>query len=200
MSETPNRVGGGTGPAGQGLISDPPGDVLIHSPGDLSIEAPLLPDGAALWRIAADSGALDLNSSYSYLLWCRDFADTSVVARHDGSVIGFVTGYLRPTALNTLMIWQVAVDPAHRGRGLAALLLDGLLDRLVPMGIRYLETTVTADNTASNRMFRSLANRWSAGVERTELFTTADFPDGHDAEFRYRIGPLGTPTQGGLPK
>jgi L-2,4-diaminobutyric acid acetyltransferase len=197
MSETPNRVGGGAGPTGQGLINDPPGDVLIHSPGDLSIEAPLLPDGAALWRIAADSGTLDLNSSYSYLLWCRDFADTSVVARFDGSVVGFVTGYLRPTALNTLMVWQVAVDSSHRGRGLAALLLDGLLDRLVPMGVRYLETTVTADNTASNRLFQSLATRWSAEIERTELFTAADFPDGHDTEFCYRIGPLSPQTRGG---
>jgi L-2,4-diaminobutyric acid acetyltransferase len=200
MSETPNRVGGGTGPTGQGLINDPPGGVLIHSPGDLSIEAPLLPDGAALWRIAADSGALDLNSSYAYLLWCRDFADTSVVARFRDDVVGFVTGYLRPTALNTLMVWQVAVDSAHRGRGLAALLLDGLLDRLVPMGVRYLETTVTADNTASNRMFESLANRWSADVERSELFSAADFPDGHDAEFCYRIGPFATKTQGGQPR
>jgi L-2,4-diaminobutyric acid acetyltransferase len=88
------------------------------------------------------------------------------------------------------MIWQVAVDPTQRGKGLAAALLDGLLNRLVPAGVRYLETTVTQDNTASNRLFQSLASRRSAGIERSVLFGAHDFPDQHDAEFRYRIGPL----------
>jgi L-2,4-diaminobutyric acid acetyltransferase len=157
---------------------------------ELVIEAPGVPDGAALWRVAKDSGSLDLNSSYAYLLWCRDFADTSVVARLADTVVGFVTGYRRPTVPDTLMVWQVAVDPAHRGQGLAAALLDGLLDRLTPAGVRYLETTVTQDNAASNRMFQSLADRRSAGIDRAELFGPHDFPDQHDAEFRYRIGPL----------
>jgi hypothetical protein len=35
-----------------------------------------------------------------------------------------------------------------------------------------------------------LAVRRRAGIDRTELFGSADFPDNHDAEFRYRIGPL----------
>jgi diaminobutyrate acetyltransferase len=173
MSASPNRGGGGAGRAGE-----------------LVVETPTVPDGAALWRIAKDSGALDLNSSYAYLLWCRDFGDTSVVARHDGDVVGFVTGYLRPTSPGTLMVWQVAVDDEYRGRGIAARMLDELLDRLVPLGVRHLETTVTAANAASNRLFRALAVRRSAGLDRTELFAPADFPDGHEAEFRYRIGPM----------
>jgi L-2,4-diaminobutyric acid acetyltransferase len=173
MSAIPNRVGGGTAPADA-----------------ITFDVPGLPDAAALWRIAKDSKALDLNSSYAYLLWCRDFADTSVVARHEGDVIGFVTGYRRPTATDTLLVWQVAVDDDHRGHGVAARLLDDLLDRLVPHGIRYLETTVTEDNDASNRLFQSLALRRRAGIDRTELFCSADFPDDHETEFRYRIGPL----------
>lgn len=158
--------------------------------GVASIEAPRASDGAALWRIARDSETLDLNSSYSYLLWCRDFTDTSVVARIDGEPVGFVTGYLRPTTPDTLMVWQVAVDGAQRGKGLAAALLDGLLHRVIPLGVRYLETTVTEDNTASNRLFDSLAGRWSVREQRTELFGANDFPDGHAPEFLYRIGPF----------
>jgi L-2,4-diaminobutyric acid acetyltransferase len=161
-----------------------------NPPTDLVVEAPDITDGGDLWRIARDSGKLDLNSSYSYLLWCRDFADTTVVARAQGAVVGFVTGYLRPDRPDTLLVWQVAVDESQRGRGLAASLLDGLLARLADRDVRYLETTVTADNTASNRMFTSLARRWSAPCERTELFDEQVFPDGHDPEFLYRIGPL----------
>lgn len=92
-------------------------------------------DGASLWRIARDSEVLDLNSSYSYLLWCRDFAATSAVARDEhGEPVAFVTGYVRPDRPQTLVVWQVAVDDAYRGRGLAADLLDALTERVSAEG------------------------------------------------------------------
>ena len=160
---------------------------------DLLIDRPSVGDGAALWRIAKDSEALDLNSSYSYLLWCRDFAGTSVVARReDGEAVGFVTGYVRPERPRTLLVWQVAVDAAHRGRGLAAALLDGLTARIgAERGLTCVETTITPGNTASERLFTSYAARHGATVEREVLFDAGLFPDGpHDPEVLYRIGPL----------
>ncbi|MDW6063643.1 diaminobutyrate acetyltransferase [Streptomyces sp. FXJ1.4098] len=162
-------------------------------PKGLTLEAPRVEDGAAIWRIARDSGTLDLNSSYSYLLWCRDFAATSVVARDaQGEPVGFVTGYIRPKRPRTLVIWQVAVDQAWRGRGLAAALLDGLTARVAEQSdIHGIETTITPDNTASNRLFTSFAERHGAAVEREVLFDGALFPDGgHEPEVLYRIGPL----------
>jgi L-2,4-diaminobutyric acid acetyltransferase len=157
------------------------------------IERPTVADGAALWRLAKDSGTLDVNSSYSYLLWCRDFAATSAVARGaDGEPVGFVTGYLRPDSPHTLLVWQVAVDAGHRGRGLAARLLDGLTARVTAeRGLTAVETTITPGNTASERLFTSYAARHGATVEREVLFDTGQFPDGpHDPEVLYRIGPL----------
>lgn len=160
---------------------------------DLLIEHPATTDGAALWRLAKDSKTLDLNSSYSYLLWCRDFSDTSVVARGaDGEPVGFVTGYLRPERPHTLLVWQVAVDAGHRGLGIAASLLDSLAARLIAeRGITELETTITPGNTASERLFTSFAERHGARVSREVLFPAELFPGGpHDPEVLYRIGPL----------
>ncbi|MDQ1044417.1 diaminobutyrate acetyltransferase [Streptomyces sp. V4I2] len=156
---------------------------------DLQIDRPAVADGAALWRMARDSKVLDLNSSYSYLLWCRDFAATSAVARDEhGEPVGFVTGYVRPDRPGTLLVWQVAVDEAQRGRGLAAALLDGLVARTAP---EHVETTITPGNTASERLFTSFAERHGARLEREVLFDTGLFPDGpHDPEVLYRIGPL----------
>jgi L-2,4-diaminobutyric acid acetyltransferase len=162
-------------------------------PEGLKLDSPRLEDGAAMWRIARDSRTLDLNSSYSYLLWCRDFADTSVVARTaDGSPVGFITGYLRPRHSRTLLIWQVAVDAAQRGRGLAAAMLDGLATRTArELGVEGLETTVTPDNTPSNRLFTSYAERHRAALERRVLFDGGVFPEGgHEPEVLYRIGPV----------
>ncbi|MGW7258094.1 diaminobutyrate acetyltransferase [Streptomyces sp. NPDC054834] len=160
---------------------------------DLLIDHPVVADGAALWRIAKDSKTLDLNSSYSYLLWCRDFAATSAVARDtDGTPVGFLTGYVRPEQPHTLLVWQVAVDAAHRGRGIAAALLDGLTARLgAERGITCVETTITPGNTASERLFTSYADRHGAKLSREVLFDTGLFPDGpHEPEVLYRIGPL----------
>ncbi|MFD4573012.1 diaminobutyrate acetyltransferase [Streptomyces sp. NPDC058417] len=163
---------------------------------DLRIDRPSVADGAALWRLAKESGNLDLNSSYSYLLWCRDFAGTTAVARaEDGRPVGFVTGFLRPEAPETLLVWQVAVDAAHRGRGLAAALLDALTARLAAeRPLTAVETTITPGNTASERLFASFAARHGAGVTREVLFGAELFPDGpHDPEVLYRIGPLAAP-------
>jgi diaminobutyrate acetyltransferase len=142
-----------------------------------------------MWRIARDSQVLDLNSSYSYLLWCRDFARTSVVATVDGEVGGFVTGYVRPDRPDTVMVWQVAVDAAHRGRGLARRMLDALVDRLAEQSVRTLETTITPDNEASIRLFSSFAEGRAARLVREPVFPAELFPDGHDAEVLFRIGP-----------
>ncbi|MEG3631265.1 diaminobutyrate acetyltransferase [Streptomyces poriticola] len=160
---------------------------------DLQIDRPGVADGAALWRIARDSKTLDLNSSYSYLLWCRDFAATSAVARDErGEPVGFITGYVRQERPDTLLVWQVAVDEAYRGRGLAASLLDQLVARVAAeRGLSTLETTISPGNTASERLFTAFAERHGAPLEREVLFDTGVFPDGpHDPEVLYRIGPL----------
>jgi L-2,4-diaminobutyric acid acetyltransferase len=143
-----------------------------------------------MWRLAVDSQVLDANSSYAYLLWCRDFGATSVVAEIDGVVVGFVTGYLRPQESDVLFIWQVAVDRGFRGRGIGVKMLDRLVYEVAGQGISKLETTVSPDNEASLAMFASLARRHDAELVRETLFQPKDFPDGHEAEDLYRISPL----------
>lgn len=156
---------------------------------DLTVGPPRIADGVALHRLAQDSGTLDVNSRYAYLLWAREFADTSVVARRaDGEVVGFVTGFRRPAEPSTLLVWQVAVDARARGTGVAGRMLDALVTG-VP-GLETVETTVTPDNAASDAMFTALARRHGAGVQRTELFGSALLGPGHEPEYLYRIGPL----------
>ncbi len=158
-------------------------------PAAIEFRRPRIADGRRLWQIARDSQVLDVNSGYAYVLWCRDFADTSVVATDDTDrPVGFVTGYRRPDSPNTLFVWQVAVDADQRGRGVAGRMLDALLDRLEPLGVTRLETTVSPDNEASIAMFTALARRRGTHITRTELFAPDDFPDSHLAEDLYTIG------------
>ncbi|TNY38143.1 diaminobutyrate acetyltransferase [Thermomonospora catenispora] len=160
---------------------------------EIRLSRPELSDGRELWRIARDSRSLDLNSPYGYVLWCRDFADTSVVARDRKGPCGFVTGYLRPAAPDTLFVWQVAVDDRRRGQGLARRMLDELTAR--DPGRRFLEATITPGNIASARLFESFARARGCELVRRELFPADLFPGPddhppHEPEVLYRIGPL----------
>ncbi|HEY4557824.1 MAG TPA: diaminobutyrate acetyltransferase [Enteractinococcus sp.] len=159
-----------------------------HSCFAINLRRPTLSDGAGLWHLTRDTGVLDVNSSYQYLLWCRDFAETSVVGvTEEQQLMGFVTGFLRPDEPTTLMVWQVAVDRAARGRGLASRMLDYLVETT---GVKHLETTVTDDNAASQQLFASLAQRHEAEHNVTSLFTPEMYPDEHETEYLHRIGPL----------
>ncbi|MGW4274076.1 diaminobutyrate acetyltransferase [Streptomyces seoulensis] len=189
----PNAVSEDVSRAGSSALSGAASDGFGDTSDGVSIGHPSVADGAALWRLAKESRTLDVNSSYSYLLWCRDFAATSVVARDAaGEPVGFVTGYVRPERPGTLLVWQVAVDAGHRGRGLAARLLDALAGRVAAeQDVTNLETTITPGNTASERLFTSFADRHGASCEREVLFAGEQFPDGpHDPEVLYRIGPF----------
>ena len=170
-------------------MADDADTALTTRPTAPVLRPPTLEDGAALWQMTKDSKVLDVNSSYYYLLWCRDFGATSVIAEIDGRPAGFVTGYLRPEAPTTLMVWQVAVTEAARGYGLASRMLDELAART---SAAALETTITDDNAASQRLFASFAERNGAEHEITPLLTAELYPDGHDTEYLHRIAPLPT--------
>jgi diaminobutyrate acetyltransferase len=131
-----------------------------------------------------------------YLLGASHFADTSVIARVGGRTVGFVFGYRRPDAPDTLFVWQVAVDAEHRGKRIGHGMLAALVDRLKP---RYLEASVTPDNAASAALFTGFARANGVPVENREvLFTASHFPAGttHHAEVLFRIGPFDPATKG----
>lgn len=162
-------------------------------PGRVEIRTPTVADGTSLWRLAAGTGVLDVNTPYAYLLWARDFAETSVIAEVDGEPAGFISGYRRPSDPETLFIWQVAVDSRFRGRRLASRMLGTLVDSVAP---RRLETTITSDNAASIALFTGLARDKNAEITTTALFNEAVFPSAeesgevHAAEDLYTVAPL----------
>ena len=148
-------------------------------------------DGPILWALARANG-LDENSPYAYLLWSEYFGDTTVVATAptdgDGEApVGFVTAFRRPDEPDTVFVWQIGVDADHRRRGVAGMLLDELVERC---GATHLEATVTPSNTASETLFRRFGARHGAPVTTDELFGEELFPPGHEAEVRFRIGPV----------
>lgn len=142
-----------------------------------AVRRPAPDDGAAMWRVARDSGELDLNSSYAYLLLAQHFADTCRVAVVDEEVVGFVSGYLLPDDASRLFVWQVAVAEERRGQGVAGRLLDAVVD--ASPDVVSVITTVAQDNVASRALFVRWAARRGATITTRPLFTADQFPDAH---------------------
>lgn len=159
----------------------------------MAIGAPGLGDGPAMWELARVAG-LDENSQYQYLLFCRDFTETSVVARSSGVLVGFVIGYRRPGEPGTLFVWQVGVAPSRHGRGIGRRMLDHLFAAQLVQGVTHLEATVAPDNAASIALFSGLARRHGMWARWSPLFGTELFSGGHQAEVLVRMGP--NPQQG----
>ncbi|MGD9499837.1 diaminobutyrate acetyltransferase [Halothiobacillus sp.] len=128
----------------------------------LDYREPRLDDGARIHRMVLEAGTLDVNSAYLYFLLSDHFRDTCVIAESDSVPCGFLTAYRLPRAPDTLFIWQVAVHPDWRGRGVASGLLDALTQRAWFGDIRRIELTISPDNAASQALFR----RWAARLER----------------------------------
>ena len=165
------------------IVSDQPND-------NVTFRNPRVNDGAAIWRLVKDSGVLDLNSSYMYLLLCKDFSDTCIVAEEDGQLLGFVTGYRPPGRENAIFLWQVGVDARARGKGLGKRLVQAFLHSVGARGAAYLETTVSPSNEASRALFRAMARDLNTECNISPCFGENQFPEGgHEAEELFRIGP-----------
>lgn len=159
------------------------------------LRTPVAGDAAPMWRLAADTGALDVNSPYAYLLVCTHFASTSVVAEEPETqdLVGFVAAYRMPDDLDVLFVWQIGVSAQRRGAGLGGRLLRALLAQPGNRGVRWLEATVTPSNHASERLFRSFARSLAVACDATGSYPAELFPDGnHEPEVLYRVGPLCT--------
>ncbi|PAV27970.1 diaminobutyrate acetyltransferase [Virgibacillus profundi] len=160
---------------------------------DYHFRKPNKEDGASAWELVKHTGNLDLNSSYSYIMWCEIFSDTSIVVvrKETQKVIGFISGFIHPDQPDTLFIWQVAVHSSERGNGLATKMLLQLLDRDACEGVHYVEATVSPSNSPSKRLFLGLARKFETNWKISDYITTDDFPGtGHEDEMLFKIGPL----------
>lgn len=141
-----------------------------------------------MWALVREMGGLELNTAYFYVLFAIDFADTCVIAEADGELAGFVLGHRPPKRPDTIFVWQVGVAPFMRKQGLARRLIDAFIEQ--NPDARWLEASVTPDNTASRKLFRSVARERGVECQVSDFMRAEHFPEGHEPEELFRIGPF----------
>lgn len=173
-----------------------PSVVSSVSHGALRMRAVQASDGAALWRLVAQVGTLELNTPYAYVLLASDFGSTCRVAEaEDGSLVGAVIGLRPPREPDCAFVWQVGVRPDFRGKGLALALLQAWHGCPAVSDARWLTATVAEGNRASQALFRRLAAQLRVACEVRPRFGAEMFPPGHPPEFEYRLGPFRPPAR-----
>lgn len=153
-------------------------------------------DGAAIHALVDECKPLDLNSLYCYLLVTEHFSRTSVVVDDAEGIGGFISAYIPPGKPDTVFVWQVAVSPRMRGRGLAKKMLQFIVSQEPCEKVRFLETTVSPGNVPSKKLFESLARDLGAPIEERVLFAERHFgTESHESEVLHRIGPFNPQTK-----
>lgn len=148
-------------------------------------------DGDELNLLVESCPPLDTNSVYCNLLQCTHFNATSICAKRDGEMVGFISGYLIPERPDTLFVWQVAVAESARGQGLALRMLQELTTCTACRDISFVETTITPSNKPSQNLFLKFAAQSGAKVSNLPGFDhEAHFNGKHESEELWRIGPL----------
>ncbi|MDO3386346.1 diaminobutyrate acetyltransferase [Gilvimarinus sp. SDUM040013] len=162
---------------------------------EITFRHPTAEDGRFVHALVAANPPLDPNSLYCNLLQCSHFAKTAMAAfkvTEDGEqMVGFVSGYIPPEQPHVLFVWQLLVDKAGRGKGLAKRLVKAQLGGEACKVVTHIHTTITPDNDASWGVFKSLAKEWDAPLSSGVYFDKeTHFGGEHDSEHLLEIGPI----------
>lgn len=99
-----------------------------------------------------------------------------LVAEREGEVVGFTYAGLEGADYMALRgpagaLYDIAVDPAHRGHGIGRILLDATLEKLKANGAPRVLLSTAEKNVAAQRLFDR------AGFRRTMIEMTRELDD-----------------------
>ena len=163
--------------------------IEVYDKKKLLISTPSKKYGLKVHELINRCKPLDLNSSYLYFIQSHYFTKTCAIATYANEVVGFVSGFISPVNSKTLFIWQVAIDPDYRGKGLAQKLIHFILQQ--NNTIEFIETTVTQSNESSLKLFHKLSQALNTEIKKEDfLDQKIHFLNQHDSEYLFRIGPF----------
>ena len=158
----------------------------------IRLHHPTKKDTKSIHRLIKNSKPLDLNSEYLYLLQSTYFSDTCIVAKKNDHVVGFVSGFISPKDKEIFFVWQVAVDSTIRGHGIAIKMLTKLFNSPELAHIKYIHTTISPSNVASQKVFEKFADDFGFDKEISVFATKEDFEEAHEDELLYILKPKTT--------
>lgn len=129
------------------------------------------PEDAALLReLARRCPPLDVHTHYTYWVIARYFGKNSFIAEQDGRGAAYITSVENN---DTLLIWQIGITEALRGRGLSFELIDRVVTAARQAG-KSVQVTIDRQNLPSNGAFRSYCRKKGYVLRRVGQLSLRD--------------------------
>lgn len=135
---------------------------------DVKLRPYIKEDGLNIFELVKKCPPLELNSRYFYTMIGWHFSQTSFVAEIARNPVGFIYGFASPMQENTLFIWQLAVLPEARRKGIGKSLLNLAYKMAKKMELRRLCCTIDSNNYGSRKLLKSFAQSYSIEIEATQ--------------------------------
>jgi Sortase and related acyltransferases len=103
---------------------------------------------------------------HDYVYWIMEeyFASSNYVVSVENKIIGFLCA-LPSIDKQSYFIWQIVVDADYRGKKVATLLVNRIIEEAKLKGFNKLELTINCDNKASYKLFERTANEHGSSLK-----------------------------------
>jgi L-2,4-diaminobutyric acid acetyltransferase len=165
---------------------DPSSKKFLHA----LVRRPRCADAERIAVLARSLPREEHEAAYLYLLLSEHFATTSVLAEMEGYVVGFATGYRKPTCHDTLFVWQVGTAPPVQGKGIGTAMLLELLGYPENEDVRFVEVAAAPNDRAMRRLFARMAQALQAPLDDIPAIAPTHFVATRAGGSLLRLGPI----------
>jgi L-2,4-diaminobutyric acid acetyltransferase len=115
---------------------------------------------------------------HDYVYWIMEgyFSSSNYVVLDGNKIIGFICA-LPSIDKKCYFIWQIVVDTEYRGRRVATLLVNHIIEEAKLKGYNKLELTINYDNKASYKLFERIANEHNTSLKKIGEYKYNDLND-----------------------
>ncbi len=115
---------------------------------------------------------------HDYVYWIMEeyFPSSNYVVTFESKIIGFICA-LPSIDKQCYFIWQIVIDEEYRGKKVATLLIDRIIDEAKQRGFNKLELTINCDNKASYNLFKRIAKEHNTSLEKVGEYKYKDSID-----------------------
>ena len=151
----------------------------------MNIEQCTTDDFPSVRRLVDASETLTRHTSYTYWVVFRHWPELFLVAKSNGSVVGFTCGLITADRPDRAFLWQIGVQTEHRRQGIAEMLARAFFSQAAKLGATEICLTIEENNNASLGLFRKIAEEFNTSL--TTQGTTGPFGGTLEQETVYSI-------------
>lgn len=125
----------------------------------MNIEKASIEEYLGLYNLVGRIEGIVQHPTHFYKIMISYFGNSILIAKEKASFVGFLLGFASQVKPSEYFIWQLGVDPQHRGKKIAKKIMEETIITAEKIGCKYVTATVETTNKASQALFESCGFR-----------------------------------------